>query len=280
METFLIAHDSDLRIYAFFMGSLLLLWESGFPARVLIDPVISRWSCNISLFIFDIFLVRILLPVSSVGLAIHASNRGWGMLNLIDAPVRLEILLALLLLDATAYLFHVALHRIPLLWRIHAIHHCDKDFDCTTGLRFHPFEALAGFGVRLGAIAVLGIPVIAIVCFEVWAVLVGFYTHANIGIPSWIDRSVRKLLVTSNMHRIHHSAHPQDGMSNFGVVFSVWDRLFGTYRERSTVSGEGFPVGLPWFNIRPSLGMVRLIALPMRSAPFKEQTVGRNSPIQ
>lgn len=276
MQHFLIAHDSELRIYALFMGSLFLLWESGIPARALIDSVLSRWSRNFALFVLDIFLLRILLPVSSVGLAIQVSNQGWGMLHLMDAPAWFEVLLALFLLDVTAYLFHLTLHHIPLLWRIHAIHHCDKDFDCTTGLRFHPIEALAGFGVRLAAIAVLGIPVIAIVCFEVWAILVGFYTHANISIPSWIDHNVRKLFVTSNMHRIHHSAHQQDSMRNYGVVFSVWDRLFGTYQERSAISGEGFPIGLPWFNHRPSLGIARLIALPMDSDPFKEQTAERS----
>lgn len=272
MEAFLIAHDPDLRLSALFIGSLVLLWESGFPARALIDPVMLRWSRNILLFIFDLFLTRIVLPVSSLALAIQVAHQGWGILNLINTPLWLGVLLSLLALDATAYIVHVALHLIPALWRIHAVHHCDKDFDCTTGLRFHPIEALFALTARFAAIATLGIPVIAVVIFEVWVILAAFYTHANTKIPFWLDHNTRKFFVTPNMHRIHHSALLQDSMRNFGVIFSVWDRLFRTYQDRSAANSEGFPIGLPWFNNRPSLGIVRLIVLPLISAPFKEQT--------
>jgi sterol desaturase/sphingolipid hydroxylase (fatty acid hydroxylase superfamily) len=211
-------------------------------------------------------------------LAIHVANQGWGILNLIYLPIWLKVFLSLLALDATAYILHVALHRIPPLWRIHAVHHCDKDFDCTTGLRFHPIEALIALTLRLTAIAALGIPVIAVVIFELWVIMAAFYTHANTKIPFWFDDSVRKFFVTPNMHRIHHSALQQDSMRNFGVIFSVWDRLFRTYQDRSAASGEGFPIGLPWFNKRPSLGIARLIALPLISTPFKAQAVEQDRP--
>lgn len=269
MEAFLIAHDADLRLYALFAGSLVLLWEASVPAKELIDSVVSRWPRNILLFAMDIFLSRIVLPISTIGLAIHAANQGWGLLNFIDAPFWLEALFALLALDATAYLFHVAMHRNPLLWRVHAVHHSDKDFDCTTGLRFHPIEAVIALTARLAAIAALGIPVIAVVVFEVWAIAAAFYTHANTKIPLWLDRNIRKLFVTSNMHRVHHSADQQDNMTNFGVIFSAWDRLFATYLERSACGTE-MPIGLPWFNHRASLGLVHLIALPLNAAPFEK----------
>lgn len=271
MEAFLIAHDAELRLYALFLGSLVLLLESAFPAIALIESIKFRWARNLALFVLDIALNRIIVPLTSLALAVLTAKQGWGLLNLIDIPIALKILLAILALDATAYAAHVALHRMPWLWRIHAVHHSDQDFDCTTGLRFHPVEALLTLAVRLALITALGIPIIAVVVFEVWAIMAAFYTHANVKIPIELDKATRKLLVTPNMHRIHHSTTLLDNMSNFGVVFSLWDRLFSTYREHSIVPGPVI-TGLPWFNRRASMGILGLIALPINSAPFKEET--------
>lgn len=271
MEAFLIAHDAELRLYALFLGSLVLLWESAFPAIALIESVTFRWARNLALFVLDIALNRILFPVTALGLAVITANQGWGLLSFIGLPLALKVILAFFVLDASAYALHVALHRVPLLWRIHAVHHSDHDYDCTTGLRFHPAEALLSLALRLALIAAFGIPVIAIVAFEIWAIMAAFYTHANVKIPLWLDRSTRKLLVTPNMHRIHHSTTLQDNMSNFGVIFSLWDRLLNTYRDKSVMPGQ-LVTGLPWFNRRPSMGILGLIALPINSTPFKEET--------
>ena len=271
MENFLIAHDALLRIYALFIGSLVLLWESGFPAVAQVESIKFRWPRNILLFVFDILLSRIVMPISTLGLAIVASKQGWGIFNQIEVSAWLEVLLGIFALDVTAYILHVALHRIPYLWRIHAVHHCDRDFDCTTGLRFHPFEALMEIAVRLAAIAALGVPVVAIVIYETWAIIGAFYTHANITIPQSLDRCARNLMVTPNMHRIHHSAAKQDGMSNYGVIFTVWDRIFSTYRDQSVTIGGNLITGLPWFNSRPDMGIAKLIALPINPTPFHEE---------
>lgn len=272
MQDFLLLHDVKLREYFFFFAwSLILLWESAFPAKVLFDSLASRWSRNILLSVFGILLNWLLFPLSAIHLAIKAAQNDWGALNLVALPAWLHILIALLALDAVAYLLHVLLHRIPILWRIHAVHHCDMDFDCTTGLRFHPIEAVIAMSTRLAAILALGVPVMAVAIYELWAILAAFYTHANAQIFSLAERKIRALLVTPEMHRIHHSALARESMTNFGVIFSIWDRLFHTYRDHSALKIADMPVGLPWFNDQPSMGIARLIALPLLSAPFSEQ---------
>ncbi|MBT9614264.1 MAG: sterol desaturase family protein [Burkholderiales bacterium] len=272
MQDFLLLHDVKLREYSFFFAwSLVLLWESALPAKVLFDSLALRWSRNILLSVFGILLNRLLFPLSAIHLAIKAAQNDWGVLNLVALPAWLHLLIALLALDAVAYLLHALLHRVPILWRIHAVHHCDKDFDCTTGLRFHPIESVIAMSARLAIIVTLGIPVIAVVIYELWAIAAAFYTHANAQIFPLAERKIRALLVTPEMHRIHHSALAGESMTNYGVVFSIWDRLFRTYRDRSAMNTEEMPIGLPWFNNYPSMGIMRLFILPLLSAPFREQ---------
>lgn len=272
MQDFLLLHDVKLREYFFFFAwSLVLLWESALPAKVLVDSLVLRWARNVLLSIFGFLLYRLLFPLSAIHLAIKSAQNDWGALNLVALPVWLHILIALLALDIVAYLLHVLLHRIPILWRIHTVHHCDKDFDCTTGLRFHPIEAVITLSTRLGAIVVLGIPVMAVAIYELWALLAAFYTHANARVSPRAERKIRALLVTPEMHRIHHSALARESMTNYGVIFSIWDRLFRTYRDSSAMETADMPIGLPWFNTHPSMGIAGLIALPFLSAPFREQ---------
>lgn len=281
MQDFLLLHDVKLREYFFFFAwSFILLWESAFPAKVLIDSLALRWSRNILLSVFGILLNRLLFPLSAIHLAIEAAQNGWGALNLVALPAWLHILIALLALDATAYLLHILLHRIPVLWRIHAVHHCDKDFDCTTGLRFHPIEAVMAISARFAVILALGIPVMAVAIYELWAILAAFYTHANAQIFPLAERKIRALLVTPDMHRLHHSALARESMTNYGVVFSIWDRLFRTYRDSSAMKTADMPIGLPWFNNHPSMGIARLIALPLLSAPFSEQAEEQNAQVE
>ena len=268
MADFLLTHEANLRVYALLLGSLVLLWESGLPAKLLLDPILLRWPRNLLLFVFDLLLIRFVLPLTTVGLAVILASQGWGAFHAVVIPAWMKFVLGLLALDVTAYALHVVLHRIPWLWRIHAVHHSDKDFDCTTGLRFHPFEALLAIAARLTVIAVLGIPVAAIIAFEVWATLAAFYTHANVKIPAWLDVCSRQILITPQLHRVHHSALRQDGMQNYGVIFTFWDRLFRTYQWRSAEQSIAATTGLTWFNARKSFGIGRLIALPFNAAPF------------
>lgn len=271
MPDFLLLHDGKLREYLFFFGwSLVLLWETALPVKALIDSLALRWFRNILLSLSGIFLIRMLFPLSAMVLAITAEQRNWGLLNLAAPAIWLQILTGILLLDFAAYLLHVILHRVPILWRVHAVHHSDKDFDCTTGLRFHPFEAILSVSIRLVVIVVFGIPILAVVIYELWAILASFYTHANARIFPLAERYIRTMFVTPGMHRIHHSAIGKEGMTNFGVIFSIWDRLLHTYLARSTASQTDMPVGLPWFNRQPSFGIARLLVLPLMSGPFKD----------
>lgn len=270
METFLLANEGTWRWYGLFAGSLFLLLEAVYPARLLLESFWARWFRNLGLFVTNLVLIRLVLPVSAVGLALLAAQQDWGLLNLIDAPFWLTLVLGVLALDATLYALHRALHRYAWLWRIHAVHHSDKDFDCTTGLRFHPLEVLLSMLLRMSAITALGIPVSAVIVFEIWGILVAFYTHVNFALPHRLDTTLRRLLVTPNMHLIHHSTRIEDGNSNFGIIFSLWDHLFRSYRAQSAAGVQAMQVGLSWFNRHASFGVLRLLALPLLAAPFKD----------
>lgn len=269
MEEFLLAHDATWRWYALFAGSLFTLLEALYPAKPLLESFGARWLRNLALFLANLVLLRLVLPVSAVGVALLAARQGWGLFHLFDAPLWLALVLGVLTLDGTVYGLHRALHRFDWLWRIHAVHHCDKDFDCTTGLRFHPLEVLLSVLLRTSVIAVLGISVSAVIVFELWVILVAFYTHANVALPQRLDAGLRRLLVTPNMHLIHHSTRLEDSRSNYGVIFALWDHLFQTYRAQAVAGTPAMLVGLDWFNRRPSLGVTRLLALPLLAAPFR-----------
>lgn len=273
METFLLTHEAQIRQYAlYFTWSAILLWESIIPAKALVDPILSRWTSNVLLAVLNTVLARFLLPIVGVMAATQVALRDGGLLNALTLPAWTNILLGLLALDAAAYLLHRLLHHFPLLWRVHAVHHCDRDFDCTTGLRFHPIESLIVTVVRVAVVMAMGVPVIAVVLYEIVAIVVTFFTHANARLPSWLESPVRTLFVTPDMHRIHHSALPKEGMTNFSVVFSFWDRLGKTYLEQPAVGQKNMTVGLPWFNKKPGMNILHLMILPLISGPFRAES--------
>ena len=208
---------------------LFALIEIAAPVRA--APRGHRWLTNLTLFAIDTLAVRLVIPVLMVGAAALAAERGWGLLNGIALPDWAEVLLAILALDLALYVQHWATHRVPLLWRLHKVHHSDPAFDVTTAARFHPLEIVLSMLYKVAVVIALGLPVWGVFLFELVFTIATLFTHANFALPRMLEGAVRALLVTPDMHRIHHSALQRETDSNYGTLLSGWDRLFGTYTE-------------------------------------------------
>lgn len=218
--------------------------EAWRPRRALTAPLLRRWAGSFALAIVDTAAVRLLAPISTLGLAALWAERGWGLFNWLDLPAALSFGAALLVLDLGRYALHYALHRVPALWRMHAVHHADPDFDFTTALRFHPLEAIATMAVNLAAVAVLGPPVAAVLLAELLVIGASIAAHANVALPPALDRVLRRGVVTPDMHRVHHSAEPREANANFGSILPWWDRAFGTYVAAPRAGHAGMAIGL------------------------------------
>ena len=244
MSAWLIANEAPLRLGAFLgVLGLMLLLQWRFPLRG--D---GRWArrqaVNLGLVLIGTLLARLAIPVLAVGWAIEVGRRDWGVLSALGLPDWAMFLLAVLLLDLAIYWQHRLFHRIPLLWRLHRVHHSDLAFDVTTGVRFHPLELLASLLIKLAVIAALGAPAAAVVVFELLLSMGSLFTHADFALPARLDRRLRWLLVTPSMHRIHHSPRRVETDSNYGFHLSVWDRLFGSYRTAPIEPEASMPIGL------------------------------------
>ena len=237
MDAFL-ARAAETYAYTYF-GALLALAvvEWAFPRREAAGALGTRWTGNVSMAIVDAIVLRFLFPAAGVAWAAVCASRGWGLFNEIAIPAWAGIAVSIAALDFTSYAQHWLLHRHPLLWRMHLTHHTDQDVDFTTGLRFHPLEAVYTTVARMSAIALLGLPVMGVFVAELASLVVSFWEHSNTRIPRRIDRAMRWLIVTPTAHRTHHSVDGQDSRSNFGNIFSCWDRVFGTYLDKP-VSGH------------------------------------------
>ena len=243
--------------------ALFALIELLAPARRTVRG--HRWVTNLALFAIDTLAVRLFVPLLMVGAAGLAAERGWGLLNLVEVPQWAGVALALLAMDLALYTQHWATHRVPLLWRLHKVHHSDPQFDVTTAARFHPLEIIVSMLFKMAVVVALGLPVLGVFLFEAVFNLATLFTHANFALPRRIERPVRALLVTPDMHRIHHSSLGRETDSNYGTLLSWWDRLFGTYTASATNGQEGIEIGLePYQDDRPhSLGWSLL--LPFRN---------------
>jgi len=260
--------EDSLRL-PIFLGvlALMALWEVAAPQRRAETPCLIRWSNNMALVVIDSLLVRLLFPVLAVGVALVATTRGWGLFNSVSLPGWVEISLAILLLDLAIYLQHRLFHRIPLLWRLHRMHHTDTDFAVTTGLRFHPVEIILSMAIKMGIVLLFGLPAIAVLLFEIILNATALFNHGNIRLPAWIDAKLRWVLVTPDMHRIHPSVIPRETHSNFGFNLPWWDRLFGTYRDQPRDGQRGMTIGLPQFRDRRELWLDRMLLQPLRNDP-------------
>lgn len=207
----------------------LALWEWEAPARA---PRLSRalrWRANLGLALLNTLLLRVALPGSALAVAALAAEEGWGLLNRIELPGWIAVLTGVVVLDLVIYFQHVLFHSVPALARLHSVHHADPDFDLTTGIRFHPLEIVLSTLIKFAAIAALGAPVLAVLAFEVLLNATAMFNHANVSLPAWLEPWVRRILVTPDMHRTHHSVLEAERNSNYGFCLSVWDRLLGTY---------------------------------------------------
>ena len=256
-------HETAIRL-GFFLGILaaMALWELAAARRELESGRARRWVANLGLVALDTAVVRLLAPITATGLAVVASERGWGLLHRFALPAWLAFLVAFLALDLVIYLQHVIFHAVPALWRLHMTHHSDLDFDATTGVRFHPLEILLSLAIKLAAILVLGPSPLAVVGFEVVLNGTSLFNHGNVRLPAALDRVLRWLVVTPDMHRVHHSAAAPETNSNFGFNFPWWDRLFGTYRAQPRLGHEAMTIGLDQFRDPARLALPRLLALP------------------
>ncbi|MDY6879475.1 MAG: sterol desaturase family protein [Desulfatiglans sp.] len=246
---------------------VMALWELKAPRRQLTVSKKKRWFANLGIVVLNSALVRVAMPVLPVGLALLASNEGWGLLNILDLPFFFEVVVGIVLLDLVVYLQHVMFHAVPLLWRLHMMHHADLDYDLTTGLRFHPFEIIISMGIKLTAVAAIGPSVFTVILFEILLNGLATFNHGNVHIPHAIDRVLRLFVVTPDMHRVHHSVTIRETNSNFGFNLPWWDRLFGTYRAQPVAGHEGMTIGLAQFRSSNPPGLLATLALPFTGKP-------------
>ena len=247
-ESFLRTNELPIRL-GFFFGifAVMALWELAAPRRQLTQSKVVRWGNNVGLVFFNSFMVRLVFPTAAVGMALFAQEHGWGLLNYFQVPYALAVVAAVIVLDFFIWLQHVMVHAVPVLWRLHRVHHADLDYDVTTGARFHPIEILLSMLIKFAVIIVLGPPVLAVILFEIILNATSMFNHSNVRIPVGIDRVLRLFVVTPDMHRVHHSVEDDETNSNFGFNLPWWDRLFGTYRDQPRHGHEAMTIGIRTF---------------------------------
>ena len=244
----------------------MALWEWLAPRRALSVGRAPRWPSNLGILALDIVAVRLLVPTTAVGVALIAAEQGWGLFTLAGLPLWLSIVLGVIALDLVIYTQHVVFHHVPVLWRLHRMHHADLDIDVTTGLRFHPLEIFLSLAIKMAAVAALGVPAPAVLIFEVLLNATAMFNHSNVALPVWLEPIARWIVVTPQMHQVHHSIERAETDSNFGFNLPWWDRLFGTYRAQPAAGEERMTIGLPIFRDVAELGVVRLLTQPFRKA--------------
>ena len=257
--------ELGIRLGAFLAVCLLMAaWERAAARRTLLLPRTLRWPANLGILALDAALVRLIFSAAPYALALRAQAAGWGLLNAYPLPGWLKVALGVILLDLVIYLQHVMFHAVPAFWRLHMMHHADLDFDFTTGGRFHPAEILLSVGIKMGAVAALGAPPLAFLLFEVLLNATSMFNHGNVSLPPALDRVLRIVVVTPDMHRVHHSVVPGETNSNFGFNLPWWDRILGTYRDRPAAGHDGMTIGLAQFQEERRQTLPWLLLLPFR----------------
>ena len=263
----ILAAEPMVRFTAFAgVFAIMALLEALAPRR---DQQIGRawrWPNNLGIVVLDAFVVRLLFPTAVVGFALICEAQGWGLLNVVSVPGWLGVVGSVVLLDLAIYGQHVLFHAVPPLWRLHRMHHADLEFDVTTGLRFHPVEIVLSILIKFAVVALIGAPALAVLIFEVLLNASSMFNHSNIRLPDWLDRVLRWVVVTPDMHRVHHSIEAKETHSNFGFNLPWWDRLFGTYRDQPQAGHDAMTLGLPIFRDPKDLRLDRMVLQPFRSA--------------
>jgi sterol desaturase/sphingolipid hydroxylase (fatty acid hydroxylase superfamily) len=265
MSNYLLENEPIVRLLAFAMiFACMAAWEIFVPRRRHVIGRRTRWPGNLGIVALDTLIVRLLFPVGAVALALVAEGRGWGLLNVWSIPAWAAIPIAVVVLDFVIYLQHFLFHAVPALWRLHRMHHADLEFDLTTGARFHPIEIILSMIIKLTVIAALGTPALAVLIFEVLLNAIAMFNHSNVRIPESTDRVLRWLVVTPDMHRVHHSIVVRETNSNFGFNLPWWDRLFGTYRAQPEAGHENMTIGIDTFRDPAEQRLDKMLTQPFR----------------
>jgi sterol desaturase/sphingolipid hydroxylase (fatty acid hydroxylase superfamily) len=258
-------NEASIRLAAFIgVFTAMALWEAAAPRLPRSHSRLTRWPSNLGIVVLDTALLRILLPATAVSLALLGAERGWGLLNHLPLPWWTTVVASVILLDLAIYLQHVMFHAVPALWRVHRVHHADLDFDVTTGARFHRIEIVLSMMVKFGLVAALGAPAFGVLIFEVLLNATSMFNHGNARLPLRVDRYLRWLVVTPDMHRVHHSIVVGETNSNFGFNLPWWDRLLGTYRDQPAAGHEGTTIGIEQFREARELWLDRMLLQPFR----------------
>ncbi|MFW7379754.1 MAG: sterol desaturase family protein [Oligoflexus sp.] len=250
----------------FFTGVLgiMIVWEYLSPKRCYQYPRLQRWPANFTVIAVDTIFLRLLFPTAAVGIAILGEERSWGLLNNIELAFWLKVIIAIIVMDLAIYFQHVLFHAVPGLWRLHRMHHADLEIDVSTGLRFHPLEIILSMLIKLMVVTALGSPAIAVLIFEILLNATSQFNHSNIALPKQVDTWLRWLVVTPDMHRVHHSILAKETNSNFGFNLPLWDRIFGTYRDQPVKGHEGMTIGIDQFRTKRDLRIDQLLIQPFR----------------
>jgi sterol desaturase/sphingolipid hydroxylase (fatty acid hydroxylase superfamily) len=268
-----IADESTLRVAAFVaIFAAIAVWEAVAPRRPRRFRRVERWPQNLALPAINNLLLMLLVPGAEVGAAIAAQAHDWGLLPALGLPAWAQLAAAIVLLDLAIYVQHVVFHAVPMLWRVHRVHHADTDFDVTTGVRFHPLEIAISTAFKCAVIGAIGATPPAVIAFEILLTASSMFEHANARIPLSLDRWLRRIVVTPDMHRIHHSSVVEETNSNYGFNIAWWDRLFGTYRAQPAGGHTGMQIGLEIFRDAGEVRLDRVLAQPFRSAQAQAST--------
>ncbi|MEA1889371.1 MAG: sterol desaturase family protein [Pseudomonadota bacterium] len=266
LEEFIMTNEKPIRM-GFFFGVLavMALWEIVAPRRQLSVSKTVRWVNNLGLVFFNSFILRVLFPAAAVGVAITASKQGWGLFNVYDLPLYVTVIASVVIMDFVIYVQHIMVHAIPALWRLHRVHHADPDYDVTTGARFHTLEIILSMLIKFSTILLLGPPVVAVILFEIILNVTAMFNHGNVGLPAGLDRVLRWIVVTPDMHRVHHSVEDDEANSNFGFSLPWWDRLFGTYRAQPRGGHQGMTIGIHKYHDAKDVSWISgMLLLPFR----------------
>ncbi len=264
MQTIL-SQEGIIRI-AVFLGvmAVMMILEAALPRRIRGLTRVQRWPANLGIVVADTVLARLVIPLPPVAVAVWAQETHTGLLNFVDLPALPVAIACVVFLDLAIYVQHVIFHKIPILWRLHRMHHADTDIDVTTGIRFHPIEIILSLLIKIALVWALGIPAVAVIIFEVVLNASALFNHANVRLPLALDRVLRVLIVTPDMHRVHHSWHPDETNSNYGFNLSIWDRIFKTYRDQPKDGHDGMTIGLGSFREADSRSLLGLLLIPFK----------------
>lgn len=256
-------NEPQIRL-AFFLGTFLLmsLWELISVQSQLKHSKSLRWFNNIVLVALNTLIVRFALFYSATQVSEYAQFEGIGLINWLVPNYYVAIIGSIIFLDFAIYFQHLIFHKVPLFWKIHRMHHADLDYDVTTALRFHPIEIVLSMLIKFGLILALGIPPIAIIIFEIILNAMAMFNHANIKLPLMVDKILRILFVTPDMHRIHHSVVKKETNSNYGFNLSIWDRIFKTYNQTAEKNTTEIDIGIESFREQKYLKIHQMLTIP------------------